>query len=137
MTERQHPLDHPDFDRTRVHAIWYLAHPLAPDEHYTFQQNMDHVVHMMRLCYDLGYYVVAPYHTICLALDDTNLEHRRIGLEVDCNLVRKLDGIILVGHKISSGMQQELLVAREYGKRVLDFTGRGDYSIEHLLGKPA
>lgn len=110
---RPHPLDSPDFGKTSSQKIWYLAHPLATDEHYTFQQNMDHVVHMMRLLFDCGIRTIAPYHTMCLALDDDNLEHRRIGLEVDCEIVKRLGGrVILTGHKLSRGMNVEVLTAK-------------------------
>src|SRR5947208_2104557 len=98
-----HPLEHPDFDPTRIHKIFYLAHPLAPDDQFTFDENMEHVVWVMRECYDAGIYVVAPYHTISLALDEDSLEHHRIGLEIDCTLIPKLDGLILTGHKRSRG----------------------------------
>lgn len=104
----RHPSSDPHFDAKREHEVWYLGHPLAGDAQYTFQQNMDHVIHMMRICYEEGFIVVAPYHTICLALDDDNSEWRRIGLECDCNVVRKLGRVILCGHKLSSGMGHEL-----------------------------
>jgi hypothetical protein len=130
---RAHPLEHPDFDPTRVHKIFYLGHPLAPDDKYTFEQNMEHVVWVMRECYDAGIYVVAPYHTICLALDDESLEYRRIGLEVDCNVVRKLDGLLLTGHKLSKGMIVERTAATRAHLPVMDFIGVEDSDLKPAL----
>jgi hypothetical protein len=128
-----HPAELPNFDPTRSHKLFYLAHPLAPDDKYTFEQNMEHVVWVMRECYDAGIYVVAPYHTVSLALAENNLEHRRIGLEVDCNLVRKLDGLILTGHKLSSGMQVERKVAVEAKLQTFDFIGVEDSDLKPAL----
>lgn len=149
---RPHPLDHPDFGKTINEKVWYLAHPLAPDDKFNFQQNMDHVVHMMRLCFDEGFRVVAPYHTICLALDDDNLEHRRIGLESDCYVVKRLGRIIFTGHKMSSGMAQEQKSWEEaiieycdqygYGEQLadilrrstkIDLIGMPDYQAKEIL----
>lgn len=130
---RQHPLEHPDFDPTRRHKIFYLAHPLATDDEFTFDDNMEHVVWAVRQCYSAGLYVVAPYHTISLALDENNLEHRRVGLEVDCNIVRKLDGLILTGHKLSSGMMVERKVAMAAKLQIFDFTGVKDADLKPAL----
>jgi hypothetical protein len=135
MTE--HPVDHPGFSRRRYRKLFYLAHPLATDDDYNFDQNMNHVVKTLRFCYEAGLCVVAPYHTISLALDDNNLDHRRIGLEVDCELVLRLDGIILVGHKLSRGMKEELMTAQDYSLTVFNLIGKPDRflvsEIEKLL----
>jgi hypothetical protein len=103
----RHPSHDPDFDAKRQHIVWYLSHPLAPDDKFTFQQNMDHVIHLMRICYEEGVMVIAPYHTICLALDDDNPRWRRMGLECDCNMARLMGYVLLTGHKLSSGMNHE------------------------------
>lgn len=103
----QHPALNTAFNPENREPVWYLSHPLAPDDKYSFLTNMDHVEHMMRLCFDAGYRVIAPYHTICRVLDDNNAEHRRIGLEVDCRIAFLLGRIIMCGHKISRGMLEE------------------------------
>jgi hypothetical protein len=123
----KHPLDDPKFRATSPEPVFYLAHPLAPDDKYTFQQNMDHSVRMIRLCFDEGFRVVAPWHTICMALDDTNSEHRRIGLEVDCAIVHKLQRIILCGHKISRGMGLELsMIVSITSRNTINLVGMDD-----------
>lgn len=129
--------DDPKFGTTIDEPVWYLAHPLASDGRYSYQQNMDHAVKMVRLFYDCGVRVICPWHTLCLALDDTNLEHRRIGLEVDCNVVRSLGRIIMVGHKVSSGMECELAMIMERGEngRVLNYVGWKDETIKQHYAK--
>jgi hypothetical protein len=137
MTSDLHPASDPTFGSTILEPVWYMGHPLAPDDRFTFQQNMDHVVHMTRLFYDCGLRVVAPYHTICLALDDTNPEHRRIGLEVDCSVAKALGRIVLCGHKLSTGMKCERAAVREtgYELNILDFIGWKDKDIRSWLDR--
>lgn len=111
MNEYQHPIDNPTFNPNTREKVWYLSHPLAPDERYTFEENMEHVKIMLRMCFDEGFRVIAPYHTICLCLDDNNPEHRKIGLETDCSVAYALGRIILTGHKVSRGMSCEVYAA--------------------------
>lgn len=106
-----HPANDPNFKPYSRDRVYYLAHPVAPDEHYTFDQNLAHVVKLLRLCYEAGVKAIAPYHTHCLALNDANNAMRKYGLETDCRLVAMLDGFILSGHKRSSGMNTEYEVA--------------------------
>jgi hypothetical protein len=115
----------PLFNRYSNEPVYYMAHPLAPDEKFTFNQNMGHVVEMLKFFYGIGVRVIAPYHTMCLALDDDTPEDRRVGLEVDLSVVRSLKRLILVGHKISSGMRDELYANSEsyQGGITLNFTG--------------
>lgn len=106
-SERYHPVGDPMFGTTSDTEVWYLAHPVAPDPIRTYQENLSDVAVWMRICFEEGFRVIAPYHTICLALDDENQEHRRIGLETDIYVAKKLGKIILSGHKLSSGMREE------------------------------
>lgn len=101
-------------------AVWYLAHPIKGDEKYTVQQNMDHIVHLTKLFYECGIYVVAPYHTVMLALDDNKQEHRRMGMEANHAALAKLGKLLLVGHKLSEGMKGELQL-------VVDLRNEGDW----------
>lgn len=130
-----HPADLPEFNWNSHEPVWYLSHPLAPDDVHTFQENMDDVLRILRLCFDCGVRVVAPYHTICLALDDANEEHRRIGLEVDCTIARLLGRIILSGHKLSKGMNCEVEAAMQCksGFYMLDIRCLKDVEIRDRL----
>lgn len=114
-----HPIDSPNFRGCDGPPVWYLSHPLAPDGKYTFLQNMDHIVKLIEIFYEHDFPVIAPYHTICLALDDRNLEHQRMGLECDYQVVKALKRIVLCGHKLSKGMEGErnvILKEQEVGK---------------------
>jgi hypothetical protein len=129
-TKRFHPKDDPGFRYCSGPDVWYMSHPLAPDGRYTFQQNMDHVVKLMRIFFDHDVHVIAPYHTACLALDDENPEHRRMGMECDCKTVQLLGRVILVGHKLSTGMECERQV-------ILDIQAAGKSGfIWNLIGVP-
>lgn len=107
MNPTQHPSSHPDFNPQSDEKVWYLSHPLAADDKYDFMTNVAHAKQMMRMCYDAGYRVIAPYLSIIEVLDDNNFEHRRIGLECDCYVAHALGRIIMTGHKRSSGMLHE------------------------------
>lgn len=129
------PSSNPRFDAKREHTVYYLSHPLAPDDRFTFEQNMDHVIHLVRLFFEEGYMVIAPYHTICLALDDANDEWRRLGLECDCNVARKLGNMMLTGHKLSSGMNNEFEQAMccKTGGIIHNFIGYNDDELREAL----
>lgn len=107
--KKYNPLTDESFNPNR--PVWYLAHPVAPDEHFTFQQNMDDIVACLRLCTEAGIQAIAPYHTLLLFQQDDNDAERKFGLECDCAVVKKLGRIILAGHKISNGMACELQYA--------------------------
>lgn len=115
----------------KAQPVWYLAHPLAPDEFFTVEDNMAHVVHLTRLFFDQGVYVTTPYHTCMLALDDTNTEHRRMGIEMDLTVLRALTRIICVGHKCSKGMVEELNLIQKWGDvgDWFNFVGQNDEAL--------
>jgi hypothetical protein len=122
-----HPADDPSFHP--LGPVYYLSHPLAPDEYYTFEQNMAHVLHMLRLCLDEGVRAIAPYHTHCLVLDDSNHAHRKLGLETDCAVVHRIGDMLMVGHKVSRGMLEEAKYASSY----IDLTGYKDSVVREKL----
>jgi hypothetical protein len=129
------PSSNPSFDAKREHTIYYMSHPLAPDERFTFDENMAHVVHLMRIFYEEGWMVIAPYHTICLALPDSNDEFRRLGLECDCNMTRMMGNMVMTGHKISSGMRNEMeqAMACKRGGIIHNFVGYNDDELRAAL----
>lgn len=122
--------------------VWYLSHPLAADDKYTFEQNVAHCKKMVRLCLDCGYRVIAPYLTLVEVLDENNTEHRRIGLEIDCSVAYSLGRIILCGHKMSRGMREEYesVVRRGLnplvcGLSVIDLIGQSPLEMINSLEK--
>lgn len=112
--------------------VWYLAHPIKPDDKYTVQQNLDHVVHLTRLFFECGIYVAAPYHTVMLALDDDNLEHRRMGIEADLVVLAGLKHILLVGHKMSEGMKEEFKLIVDLRGDWMNLVGYTDQMLKHF-----
>lgn len=128
-----HPLDNPKFGSTINERIWYLAHPLATDEHFTFEQNMEHVIHVMRICFSEGFRVIAPYYEICKALSDRSDENSRIGLEMDLQIVSHFPNIILAGHKISRGMNKEYFTSEINFGRCIGLVGLSDDKMHAVL----
>lgn len=129
--------DDPKFGTTIDEPVWFLSHPLAPDDKFTFQQNMDHVLELMNMFYSVGLRVICPWHTMCLCLDDNDPEMRRIGLEVDCFVANAIGRIVLTGHKLSSGMECELASVMKLGQngRVLNFVGWRNDAIRTYLSE--
>jgi hypothetical protein len=122
-----HPADDPNFCKNA--SVWYLAHPLAPDDKFTYEQNMEHILHMLRICYEEGVYAIAPYHTMCLVLKNSEYKDVLFGLECDIGVVKALGRTILCGHKISKGMALEL----SHSRVSMDLTGLTDAAVRSQL----
>lgn len=113
-----------DFDRDSEQPVFYMAHPVASDNSYSIDQNLSHIIEMIYFFYTkCKVRVVAPYHTLCLTLDNKVPENLKVGLEVDCAIVKSLRRLILVGHKLSSGMKDEQLAAMEANSLIWNFVG--------------
>lgn len=67
---------------------------------------------------------VADWILTCELLVET-VDNRSRGLEVDLELVRRCDVLVLVGGRVSPGMEQELLIARAHRKGIIDLTDLG------------
>lgn len=116
--------DDSKFNRYSREPVFYMAHPVASDPKFDYEQNVTHIIEMMRFFFRKARVrVSAPYHTMLLALEDTDDAERREGLETDLCIVRCMNRLILVGHKISSGMQDELYAASEAGATIWNFVG--------------
>ncbi len=72
--------------------------------------------------------VIAPWITECEIFDDADPEQREQGLQRCERVVERCHVLILVGGRISSGMQREADAARaaRYRTRVIDLTHLGD-----------
>lgn len=57
---------------------------------------------------------------------DSDPAARARGLEHDCNVVKRCDGLVLVGGRMSSGMAIERGAAESHGRDVVDLTHLGD-----------
>lgn len=103
-----HPLDHPSYGEKKHHPVYYLSHPLAPDNKFTYEQNLRHVMEMVQFFNrDLRVKVIAPYYEMCMVLDNNKIEDSIHGLEADEWICEKMGHIIMVGHKESRGMTAE------------------------------
>lgn len=110
--------------------VWYLAHPIAGDVQYTTEQNLAHVLKIQKLFFDAEIYTTAPYYSWIVQFGGTSdFKNIMQMLDMDCECVVRLGGIILVGHKISRGMSFELEAARANLCTVVDLTKVPD----HLL----
>lgn len=112
-------------------VVWYLAHPVAPDERFSLQENLDHTVEVLRILFETGVYAVAPWHTMLLGIPDSP-ENRELGLAIDVAVVRKLGRIILTGHKVSSGMKVEI-ESLPSGATTINLVGVADKYIPQYL----
>lgn len=99
--------------------IIYLAHPISGDA----PRNIAEAKRWIRWLYDNvpGIAIVATWITECEVLDEANPEHRRLGLQRDVAVIGRCDAILLVGPKLSAGMQAELIAAEAKGLHVLNF----------------
>lgn len=104
--------------------LYYLAHPVAGDV-------TEHVARAIRwLRYlslgDRESVYIAPWIATIMAIgSDEDVETRRRALDECMEVVRRCDGIVLVGGRISPGMRLELEAALATGKEVIDLTVHG------------
>lgn len=112
--------------------LYYLAHPVAADERFTFEQNKAHVLKVLSSIHNLGIDVICNWYADICFLNETDFETRERCLKRDCDLVGRLDGIILTGHKLSSGMVRELEVVEDYNR----WNREDAWPIVNLVGVP-
>lgn len=101
--------------------VIYLAHPVSGD----VPGNLAEARRWIRWLYDHvpSIAIVATWITGCEVLDDGNPEHHKLGLQHDVAVIGRCDAILLVGPKLSAGMQAELLAAETSKLHVLSFIG--------------
>lgn len=87
--------------------IWYLAHPVSRDDKYTTEQNLDHALKIQKILFEAGIVTVMPWHSYCLTYGSAEGERLAKCLKMDCQIVKLLGKLILVGHKLSYGMAVE------------------------------
>ena len=103
--------------------LYYLAAPLSPEEGETIVWNLEQAKKYRREMNMRGIHVIAPWIGLCESLDDTVAGERLHGMKTSANTLRRCDGIILCGPRISSGMQAELDLAKALGLHVLNYVG--------------
>lgn len=125
--------------------VWFLAHPVAGDEKYSYDDNIGsneeetvgHIIQCLTMCFRAGLYAIAPYHTLCLALDDADENDRTMGTITGLSLIRSLKRVILSGHKISRGMEAEVAACLDCGGQILNMVGVADKDFVYELRNPA
>ena len=95
----------------------FIGHPISGD----IQGNIKRVLDICEEIHSDEIIPVAPYLTSLQYLDDSVLEDREMGIEanLECFHRRYIDELWLFGDKISSGVKQEIELARELGIPVI------------------
>lgn len=106
--------------------VFYVAHPVTTDNRYTIEENLRNVIGWIRYMTlaDPSRVYIAPWVAEVQAFLDENMDpafYDRV-LSDDEEVVRHLDGILLIGGKVSTGMARELAAARDAGKMVIDWS---------------
>lgn len=127
--DRANPAEDSALGSTVNQTVWYLSHPIAPDEHMSLEDNIADTKELVALFWRAGVRVIAPYLTVIEALGDAP-EFRVPGLEADMFLCKRMGPILLTGHKISKGMEHEYESAQKSKFfRFYDFTGVSNENI--------
>lgn len=103
-------------------AVWYVAHPVSGDH----EGNARNAIAWIKwlVLNDPTRVYIAPWVAEVLAFSDAVMTpefYDRVLCD-DEEVVARLDGILLVGGRVSTGMARELEAARESYLDVLDLT---------------
>jgi hypothetical protein len=120
--------------------VIYLAHPVAPTEQqaerYADYSPESRDIHLNQIVHEnltsatrwlrwfvehTDWAICAPWIPYVQALNDATSSHRQRGLRDDCLMAERCDGIVLVGGRLSSGMEREMVAVKGKGGFVLDF----------------
>ena len=95
----------------------FIGHPISGD----VRGNVTKVLKICEEVHSQDVIPVAPYLVSLQYLDDGVIDDRRLGMEAnhECFRRRYVDELWLFGDKISSGMHEEVLLAREFGIRIV------------------
>ncbi len=105
-------------------SVIYVAHPLS-GTYAEMERNRLFGAHWCAwLCRHFRVATVADWVVMSTVLEETPA-NRAMGIECDLALIERCDAIVLVGTRISAGMQIEADHARKLGKPVVDLTVLG------------
>lgn len=109
--------------------VFYMAHPVSAPDADGIKANIARALRWLawlRRSFTAVTFV-APWVATMLSLDgNDSAELREAGLVDDCATVALLDGIALVGGRVSSGMARELSASDVNGVRTINLTYLGD-----------
>lgn len=103
----------------------YLAHQLSAPTREDIEKNRRNAAKWAAWLWKQGFSVECSWIVCTGELEETP-ENRKLGLESDCEQVRRADFMMLCGPRISSGM----LIEAEAARKIVDFTFLG-YDLPH------
>lgn len=107
----------------------YLAHPVAAPSKEGVRANVEKAGRWLLWLSEKepDRTIIAPWlTTLLLGADDFNLLARERAIRASHNVIVRCDGIVLVGGRISTGMQGEINSALSVGGWISDLTSLGD-----------
>lgn len=112
----------------------FIAHPIAGD----VKGNMKKVLAICQMVHRKNIIPVAPYLVALQYLNDEVVEDRALGTEanLECFHRRFIDELWLYGNRISSGMKEEIELARIYKIPIIPKTRETAKELGELLGEP-
>lgn len=105
--------------------VFYVAHPLGKD-HGERLLNMEKALRWLHwlITRHQGIAFMLPWYPYCMVLEETP-ENRQRGLRDDTWMLKRCDGIVLCGGRLSPGMEVELAEARQLNMEVIDLLELG------------
>ena len=96
----------------------YICSPLRPvgtDPKKELQNNIEIAKQACRLAISKGYLPLAPHLYFTQFLNDDIPKERTLGQKLGIEWMKSVSELWVIGERISSGMQQELNKAKEWG----------------------
>lgn len=108
----------------------FIAHPIAGD----IEANMKKVLEICERVHNKNIIPVAPYLVSLQYLKDEVVEDRQLGAEANLECFRRgyVDELWLFGDRISSGMKEEIFLAKKLGVPVIPKTEGTKRDLEML-----
>ena len=108
----------------------FIGHPIGGD----VKGNAEKVLKICAEVHTRDIIPVAPYLISLQYLNDEMIEDRELGMEAnhECFHRRYVDELWLFGDRISSGMRQEVLLAKEMGIPIIPKTEGTRRDLEQL-----
>lgn len=118
--------------------LYYMAHPVRPGtSKETMPENITKAVGHLAALNTVGFSVIAPWIGLCRALrDDVPAEHDHRQV-VSFAALKRCDGLILCGPRVSEGMEVALVAAKDYGLKIIDVTKSAPWVAADLAWKQA
>ena len=113
--------------------LWYLAHPMKGNNLFTFEDNKRYALGIQRILWEAGIQVVNTWYSLSIIYGAGEGAEMKRYLNLDKAVIRALGGLILTGHRLSSGMRIELEFALENHLRIMNLINIPDEHIAALV----